>query len=173
MALIEAMVAMLVFAVGVLAMIGMQTLAVKTASDAKYRADAAYMANQLIGQMWTADRATLTDFRHNCSSATGCAPVCPAATTSNDAGAVTSGSANAVVAAWLGQLVPASGSPLLPGTSANMVTISVVPIQPVLGTSLQTNFTYMVAITLCWQLPEDKAAATQRYRKYVTAAQIS
>lgn len=165
MALIEAMVAMLVFAVGVLAMIGMQTLAVKTASDAKYRADAAYMANQLIGQMWTANRATLTDFRHNCPSTTGCAPTCtPKASVSS----------NTVVKAWLAQLVPASpASPLLPGAQSRLVTISVVPIQPVLGTSLQTNFTYMVAISLCWQLPEDKAANPPRYRQYVTAAQIS
>ncbi|MDD5298456.1 MAG: type IV pilus modification protein PilV [Rhodocyclaceae bacterium] len=171
MALIEAMVAILVFAVGVLAMIGMQTLAVKTASDAKYRADAAYLANQLIGQMWTADKNTanannITTFRHNCTNTTsGCATTC---TVGNSA------STNPVVVDWLAQLVPtAPASPLLPGASSGLVTISVVPVQPVYGNSLQTNFTYLVAISICWQLPEDKAAATPRFHQYVTAAQIS
>lgn len=171
MALIEAMVAMLVFAVGVLAMIGMQTLAVKTASDAKYRADAAYLANQLIGQMWTADRNTanannITTFRHNCdNTTTGCAPTCSAGD---------SASTNQVVLDWLARLVPTPpASPLLPGANANLVKISVVPVQPVYGVSLQTNFTYLVAISICWQLPEDKAANPQRYHQYVTAAQIS
>jgi type IV pilus assembly protein PilV len=165
MALIEAMVAMLVFAVGVLAMIGMQTLAIKTSSDAKYRADAAYLANQLIGQMWTADRASLTTFRHYCSTPTGCAPTCEAQD---------SASANQVVTDWLARLVPnAPASPLLPGANSNLVKISVVPVQPVYGTSLQTNLTYLVAISICWQLPEDKTANPQRYHQYVTAAQIS
>jgi type IV pilus assembly protein PilV len=54
--LLEALVAILIFSVGILAVVGMQTAAVKAASDAKYRSDASLLANELIGQMWVSDR---------------------------------------------------------------------------------------------------------------------
>lgn len=49
--LIEALLAILIFSIGVLAVIGLQTASVKAVSDAKYRADAAFLANQIIGEM--------------------------------------------------------------------------------------------------------------------------
>jgi type IV pilus assembly protein PilV len=54
--LLEALVAILIFSVGILAVVGMQTAAVKAASDAKYRSDASLLANELLGQMWVSDR---------------------------------------------------------------------------------------------------------------------
>ena len=51
--LIEAMIAILIFSVGVLGIVGMQASMVKNTSDAKYRADAAYIAQQNIGLIWT------------------------------------------------------------------------------------------------------------------------
>lgn len=61
--LIEAMVGILIFSMGILAIVGLQAASIKMSSDAKYRADASLLANQLIGQMWTSDRALLqTDF---------------------------------------------------------------------------------------------------------------
>lgn len=54
--LIEALVAILIFSFGVLALIGLQVTAVRQSSSAKYRSDAALLANQLIGQMWVSDR---------------------------------------------------------------------------------------------------------------------
>lgn len=54
--MLEALVAILIFSVGILAVVGMQTAAVKAASDAKYRSDASLLANELIGQMWVSDR---------------------------------------------------------------------------------------------------------------------
>ncbi len=50
--LIEAMVAGVVFSFGLLALISMQSAAVRSTTDAKYRADASFLANQVIGQMW-------------------------------------------------------------------------------------------------------------------------
>jgi type IV pilus assembly protein PilV len=50
--LLEALIGILIFSVGILALVGMQALAIKHMSDAKYRSDAAFFANQLIGQMW-------------------------------------------------------------------------------------------------------------------------
>jgi type IV pilus assembly protein PilV len=51
--LIEAMIAILIFSVGVLGIVGMQAAMVKNTSDSKYRADAAYIAQQNIGLIWT------------------------------------------------------------------------------------------------------------------------
>jgi len=54
--LLEALVAILIFSIGILAIVGMQTTAVKAASDAKYRSDASLLAGELLGQMWVSDR---------------------------------------------------------------------------------------------------------------------
>src|SRR5687767_1458467 len=58
--LIEALVAIVIFSIGVLALIALQVTSVRQSSNAKYRSDAALLANQLIGQMWVSDRATPT-----------------------------------------------------------------------------------------------------------------
>jgi type IV pilus assembly protein PilV len=56
--LVEAMVAILLFSVGVLAVAGLQTTMLKNNSDAKYRAEANYKAQQMIGLMWSAPVST-------------------------------------------------------------------------------------------------------------------
>lgn len=50
--LVEAMVAILLFSIGVLAVVGLQASMVKNTSDSKFRADASYIAQQRLGQMW-------------------------------------------------------------------------------------------------------------------------
>ena len=49
--LIEALIGILIFSIGILALIGMQATAVKNTTDARYRSDAAYLANSIIAQM--------------------------------------------------------------------------------------------------------------------------
>ena len=51
-ALIEAMVAILIFAFGVLGVVGLQATMIKGTSNAQYRATASYVAQQKIGEMW-------------------------------------------------------------------------------------------------------------------------
>jgi type IV pilus assembly protein PilV len=58
--LIEGLVAIVIFSIGVLALIALQVTSVRQSSNAKYRSDAALLANQLIGEMWVSDRATTT-----------------------------------------------------------------------------------------------------------------
>lgn len=58
--LIEAMVAILIFSIGVLAMIALQVTSVRQSTNARYRSEAALLANRLIGEMWTTDRVTAT-----------------------------------------------------------------------------------------------------------------
>jgi type IV pilus assembly protein PilV len=50
--MLEALIGILIFSTGILALIGMQALAIAYASDAKYRADASFLANQIIAEMW-------------------------------------------------------------------------------------------------------------------------
>jgi type IV pilus assembly protein PilV len=57
--LLEALLALLIFSIGILAIVGMQGVAVSQSTDAKYRVDASLLANELIGQMWVGSRATL------------------------------------------------------------------------------------------------------------------
>lgn len=58
--LLEALVAILIFSVGILAVVGMQATAVKAAADAKYRSEASLLANELLGQMWITNRTAST-----------------------------------------------------------------------------------------------------------------
>lgn len=60
MLLIEAMIAILIFTVGILGMVGLQATVVKQVTDAKFRSDASMLVNQLIGTMWVSDRTTGT-----------------------------------------------------------------------------------------------------------------
>lgn len=54
-ALVEALVAIVIFAFGVLAIVGLQAASVRQVSDAKYRIDAANVISQSLGAIW-ADR---------------------------------------------------------------------------------------------------------------------
>lgn len=67
--LLEALVALLIFAVGVLGLIGLQATSVKQAAAAEYRSTAVLQANDLISRMWTADRFA-TDWSNQFDSAT-------------------------------------------------------------------------------------------------------
>ena len=59
--LIEALVAILLFSVGVVAVMGMQAVSIEQVSQAKYRTDASYLADQIIGKMWT-DQPNLASY---------------------------------------------------------------------------------------------------------------
>ncbi|TLY48849.1 MAG: hypothetical protein E6K53_15455 [Gammaproteobacteria bacterium] len=58
--MIDALIAIVIFSIGILGMIGLQAAAVKMAGDAKYRSDAAMFADQIIAQMWGDDPKNLT-----------------------------------------------------------------------------------------------------------------
>jgi type IV pilus assembly protein PilV len=62
--LIEALVAILIFSVGVLAIVGLQAAMIKNTADSKYRSEASYIAQARIGQMW-ADPTTLASYVEN------------------------------------------------------------------------------------------------------------
>ena len=103
--MLEALIAILIFSLGILAIIGLQAESIRNSSGAKFRSDASFLANQVIGYMW-ADRANLALYAHR---PTG--PIC-APTGAN--------SANANVTAWL-----ANVSALLPSATSAKQSITV------------------------------------------------
>ena len=56
--LLEALIAILIVALGVLGSVGLLARSMQDMDDAKNRGEAAYLANQLISQMWLSDRVT-------------------------------------------------------------------------------------------------------------------
>ena len=68
--LLDAMIGILLFSLGVLAIVSLQGTAAKQVGQAKFRSDASFMADQLIGQMW-ANRTNIAAYAY---SGTGSAP---------------------------------------------------------------------------------------------------
>ena len=57
--LLEALIGILIFSLGILGIVGLQAQAIRFTNDSEYRAEAVYLANSLISQMWTDDRTLL------------------------------------------------------------------------------------------------------------------
>lgn len=109
--LIEALVGILIFSVGILAMIGMQAVAMRATIDAKYRSEASFLANEIIGAMWV-DRSNMTNYATSPGSPASCgtAPSCtwigrvstllPQATGANAPTIAIAGSQVTVIVRW-------------------------------------------------------------------------
>lgn len=141
-ALLEALIGILLFSLGILAMVAMQAASVNAVADAQYRIEAVNVTNELLAQMWTtADRTSalnlqtsLLAFEHQTSGAP------------NECNFSGTSAANPAVIAWLNHLNSGGvgGGPLLPGATAAMQQIEV-----------DTGASNRVTITLCWQAPND------------------
>jgi type IV pilus assembly protein PilV len=144
-ALLEALIGILIFSLGILAMVAMQAAAVNAVADAQYRIEAANAANQLLSHMWVnVDRSSeanlqtsLLTFEHQ---TTGAAASC------DFSGATAT---NQVVKDWLTYLNYGgpSGRSLLP----NMEPVREVYQQ----IDIDTGTSNRVTITLCWRAPGD------------------
>ena len=53
--LLEALISMLIFSIGILGIVALQALAITNSSENQYRITASLLANQYIGQMWAGD----------------------------------------------------------------------------------------------------------------------
>ena len=58
--LLEALVAILIFSAGIIGLIGLQAASIRSTTEAKYRTDAAFLANKVISQMWVDNNLALT-----------------------------------------------------------------------------------------------------------------
>lgn len=50
--ILEALIAILIFSMGILALVGMQATAINNVADAKYRSTAGFLADQMVGTVW-------------------------------------------------------------------------------------------------------------------------
>ncbi len=142
--LLEGLIAMLLFSVGILALMGLQAVALSTTADAKYRAEAAFLANQIIGQMFVDNPATLAGYAHNATTGAGNCQFSGAA------------SGNANVTAWLGNATTSgtvTGS--LPGATSALQQITV-------------GANNLVTVTVCWKGPQETTP-----HKHVAVTQIN
>lgn len=60
-AMIEALMAICLFSLGILALVGLQAVMAKNVTQSKLRGEASFLANQLLGQMWV-DQANLSKY---------------------------------------------------------------------------------------------------------------
>ena len=61
--LLEALIGILIFSLGILALVGMQGLAVRLSTDARERAEASNLASQIVGEMWL-NRTNLANYAY-------------------------------------------------------------------------------------------------------------
>jgi type IV pilus assembly protein PilV len=141
--LLEALIAILLFSMGMLALAGVQAAAIKNAAEAKYRAEASFLASQIIAQMWGENPANLASYQHNATTTAPC-------TFSGTA------STNANVVAWL-------GTASTPGTVAGNL-----PSAPATRQQITVGASNVVTVTVCWQPPADPLP-----RSFVGVAQIN
>ena len=153
--ILEAMIAVLVFSLGILGIVGLQAASIKASTDAKYRSEASLLVNELIGRMWVSDRSQAA-LQANFSSPDGGAY--------QAWGWVGSGAADVGT-----QAAPTKGTVLevLPGAAANLPTISIAAVDPAEVTVPPTPSTSLVTVTVSWQSPGDATA-----HHYTAVAQI-
>jgi type IV pilus assembly protein PilV len=134
--LVEALVAIALFSLGVLALVAFQSSAISISGDSKSRSDAAFLANQIVARMWT-DRTNVAAYALN---ATGTA--CSTASSANS-------STHPPVAAWLVGVQGNGGTALglLPGATD-------------LRQQITVSSASEVTVTLCWRAP---AGTVHRY----------
>lgn len=113
--LIEILVTLLVFAFGVLGLVGLQASAIRFSTDAQQRADAAFLADQILARMLIADPTTAASFGHHPTGG-ACTPTGSAST-------------NAIVTGWLGEVekvlpfAEAAAQQIVVNTATNQVTV--------------------------------------------------
>jgi len=134
--LLEALIAILIFSLGILAVIGLQAQSIRNSAESKYRSDASFLANQLIGRMW-ADRANLAAYSHRPGGTTVCSP------TGTSAGTTTT------VGRWIASYTTTGTTAAtqqlnLPGATPNNQ-------QVIVGAVV--NNTRTVFIRICWVSP--------------------
>ena len=153
--LLEALIAVLIFSLGILGLVAMGGLAMQAQSDAEYRTQAAAYANQIIGDIWVnLDRSTVT------SGYTSIA-VFQLNTTTTNSCEYSGGNvgAQAAVANWVTNITTAGPGQGLPGSTTGM--------QQILIENTAAAFN-KVTVTVCWKSPKDTVA-----RKHIVIGYIN
>lgn len=142
--LIEALLGILIFSLGILALIGMQAAAISAQSDARYRIEASNLAEKMSNEIWlNVDRTTPATIQTSLATFAHMAGGSNCAFTG-------SASSNTLVTDWVTE-VRAAGTGM-PGSTAAMQQILV---------DTSTGGYNRVTITVCWLPP--RAAAASRH----------
>lgn len=153
--MLEALISILIFSMGILGIVGLQANSIKMSTDAKYRSQASLLANQYLATMWADIGAAVT-------ANTGGVPN---AFNPAEFASYTTGGAN--FNTWRDNQVATS----LPNATATVTANTVLtcgnvgcPMNPV---GVQQNTRTDVSITIRWQLPGGDA------HTYSTTALVS
>jgi type IV pilus assembly protein PilV len=151
MFLLEALIAILVFSLGILGMIAMGGAAIASQSDAQYRTDATTFANEIASKIALnvdstsppgSIQASLQAFAHQPIVASSAFPC-------DFSGAA---STSPLVTGWINEVIGGvPGVPGLPGATNISESIAVDTSQPMYST---------VTVTICWQPPSASALAS-------------
>ena len=155
---IEALIAILIFSLGILGLVAMGSTAIGAQSDARFRTDAAALADEIANRIAVSVardlnpvtgpdlvlQASLATFAHLPAGAAG-----PAGCPFNGAP-----SAQPVVMAWAADVL--AGPRRLPGATATS--------QQILVDTVNFN---RVDITICWQTPNDQAMRRHTLVTYI------
>ena len=155
--LIEALLGILIFSLGVLAMVALGTAAVSAQSDAQYRTEAATLVNEIASEIalkanrlpqptpaatLAALNASLLPFQHNAGGPTCNFTAAP--------------SADPLVTNWTNKML-VDTPPALPGVSALGLQIDTTTLAAFSG----------VRVTVCWQAPADKSVRSHTLVTYI------
>lgn len=144
--ILEALIAILIFSIGILALVGMQAVAISHVADAKYRSTAGFLANQIVGTIW-ATRAVTTNAVNAMVAAPDPTFACNPCTAANG---------NPYTQAWAVSGVMAD----LPSASA-VIAITNFPALPAAPVAS------MVTVTIGW-LPPSAASGVTPHRHVVS-----
>jgi type IV pilus assembly protein PilV len=149
--LIEAIIGLLIFLVGILAMLALQATAISVQSDAQYRIEAGHLTDRILGAI---NAGITRDTQGNVT------PASLAAFQHQPAGAIDScnysggASASSDVTDWV-TAITTTPATRLPGSTASMQQILV-------------NGNYnQVSITICWQGANDKKPRRHTVISYI------
>jgi type IV pilus assembly protein PilV len=119
---LEALIAILLFAIGILAIVGLQ-------AASKYRTDASLLANQIIGQMWVGDKTNATLATNFCGGPAASIVVTGASAVCNTAGPNYQAWANSVSQKLPGVIVTGTNATNMPSIAIDSNNGIVVTIQ--------------------------------------------
>jgi type IV pilus assembly protein PilV len=154
---LEALIAILLFAIGILAIVGLQAASIGNTAAAKYRTDASLLANQVIAQMWVADKTP------QILSANFCGGNAPPPTSSCIR--VSCATAGANYSTWAASSVAQAlpGVSVASGTNMPSISIDACP-----APGAPAVYYWVATVTVNWQAPKDIAS-----HNYSTVATIN
>jgi type IV pilus assembly protein PilV len=144
--LLEALIGILIFSLGILALVAMQSVSVSNVSNAKYRVEAAFAAEEIMNRMWVDSGVQLGNvmsYRYP-------------------------GGNSPYLMAWLGRL-QATDNTGLPGSSTYPPTIEIFPtVITVQAAPLVQQQVREVRVTIRWKAPDALAPSKHEAITWIT-----